>query len=42
MKLKCELATRKSIQAFWVKDRLLIVAEGTLPSPGYSADITRR
>ena len=41
MKVKCELANRKSIRAFYVKEHLLIAAEGTLPTPGYSVDITQ-
>ncbi len=41
MKPQCELANRKSIRAFYVKEYLLIAAEGTLPSPGYSVDITQ-
>jgi hypothetical protein len=38
----CELATRRSIRAFRIGPRVLIVAEGDLPHPGYSAKITQR
>jgi len=38
----CELAQRNSIRAFRIGTKVLIVAEGDLPSPGYDAKITQR
>jgi hypothetical protein len=38
----CELATRNAIRAFRIGPKVLIVAEGDLPHPGYSAKITQR
>lgn len=39
--VECEPANRTSIRAFYVYGYVLITAEGTLPSPGYSIDISR-
>jgi hypothetical protein len=35
----CELAARSGIRAFRIDERVLLVAEGELPSPGYRVDI---
>ena len=42
MTTKCELATRDTIHAYRHEGKLLIVAEGKLPSPGYDVEITQR
>jgi len=42
MTTKCELAQRNTIRAFRTKGKVVIVAEGELPSPGYDAKITQR
>jgi hypothetical protein len=38
----CELAQRNTIRAFRSGPKVVIVAEGDLPSPGYDAKITQR
>jgi hypothetical protein len=38
----CELAQRTTIRAFRAGPKVLIVAKGELPSPGYDATITQR
>jgi hypothetical protein len=38
----CELAQRDSIRAFRIGPKVLIVAEGQLPTPGYDAKISQR
>jgi hypothetical protein len=42
MATTCELAQRNTIQAFRVQKKVLIVAEGELPSPGFDVKITQR
>jgi hypothetical protein len=42
MTTTCELAQRNTIRAFRAKGKVLIVAEGELPTPGYDAQITQR
>lgn len=37
----CELAQRKKIRAFRAGEYVLIVAEGSLPTPGFDVDIVR-
>lgn len=41
MTVECQLAQRTSIRAFRAGGYVLIVAEGELPSPGFSVDIVR-
>lgn len=36
---QCELASRRSIRAFYLREFLLIVAEGDLPTPCYEVEI---
>ncbi len=42
MATTCEFAQRNTIRAFRVHKKVLIVAEGELPSPGYDVKITQR
>jgi hypothetical protein len=42
MALTCELAQRNTIRAFRVHKKVLIIADGELPSPGYDVKITQR
>jgi hypothetical protein len=42
MTTTCVLAQRDSIRAFRIGPKVLIVAEGQLPTPGYDAKITLR
>jgi hypothetical protein len=42
MATTCELAQRNTIRAFRVQRKVLIIAEGELPSPGYDVKITQR
>jgi hypothetical protein len=39
MQTGCELAARTQIRAFRIDERVLLVAEGDLPTPGYRVDI---
>ena len=42
MAITCELAQRTTIRAFRVAQKVLIVAEGSLPDPSYEAKVSQR